>query len=159
MGRFPVLAILLVFFLSACSGVDSVTRKNWDTHRNTLALKDVTLKSYVLRDAGARLADSLRDQFSDSVFLVSPQNPETKYLLKYKVTQFNEGKRWKRIATFGIDDQSRAVLKVKVALIGKQGMLGAWEIKSWVSGGITGGSTDQLFDKTAERILQHLKGY
>ena len=79
--------------------------------------------------------------------------------MKYKVTEFNEGSRFKRMATFGIDDGSRARIKVKVALFSEEGVLGQWEVESWVSGGITGGSESQVFEQAAEQILQHFKGY
>jgi hypothetical protein len=37
-------------------------------------------------------------------------------------------------------------------------MVGAWEVNSWVSGGITGGSEQDLFDSAAKEIADHLRG-
>jgi hypothetical protein len=101
----------------------------------------------------------LEKRLDDSLFIVGEEPKEAKYELKYKITQFDEGSRLKRLVTFGIDEKSQALLNVKIALIGKEGVLGAWQVKTWVKGGITGGSVDKLFSQAAEQILQHLKGY
>jgi hypothetical protein len=37
-------------------------------------------------------------------------------------------------------------------------MVGAWEVNSWISGGITGGSEENLFDSAADEIAGHLRG-
>ena len=38
-------------------------------------------------------------------------------------------------------------------------MIGAWEVESWVSGGITGGSEETLFNEAAKEIVDHMKGF
>jgi hypothetical protein len=101
----------------------------------------------------------LESRLDDSLFIVGEEPKQAKYELKYKITEFEEGNRLKRLATFGIDDGSQALLNVKIALIGKEGTLGAWQVKTWVKGGLTGGSKTKLFTQAAEQILQHLKGY
>ena len=122
-------------------------------------LHDITVKNNSFQEAGSQLRLALEKRLDDSLFIVGENLKEAKYELKYKITQFEEGSRLKRLATFGIDDGSQAVLNVKVALIGKEGTLGAWQVKTWVKGGLTGGSEDKLFSQAAEQILQHMKGY
>ena len=112
-----------------------------------------------MQEAGSKLRLALEERLDDSLFIVGEEPKKSKYELKYKITQFDEGSRLKRLATFGIDEGSQALLNVKVALIGKEGTLGAWQVKTWVKGGIMGGSKDKLFSEAAEQILQHMKGY
>jgi len=145
--------------LQACSGAKSLTAKRWEHHLNTVYLHDLSTQNESLGEAGARLRRALEEQFAHSLFVVGEQPKKAKYELKYKITQFQEGNRLKRLATFGIDDGSRALLKVKIALYGEEGMLGAWEVQSWVRGGLTGGSQDELFSEAAEEILQHMRAY
>lgn len=154
-----VIGLALMLGLQACSGAKSVTAKRWDKNLNTVYLRDLSPQSDPLTGAGSHLRMALEEQLANSLFVVGEQPKKAKYELKYKITQFNEGNRLKRLATFGIDDGSRAVLKVKVALYDQEGMLGAWEIRSWVRGGLTGGSQDRLFTEAAEEILQHLRAY
>ena len=153
------LTLSLMFFVTACSGTNSVTRKPWSKNKNTILLQDLTSNKRDYRYAGSQLRLALEDQFADTLFIVGENKKHAKYLMKYKVIEFNKGSRLKRMATFGIDEGSRALIKVKVALVSKQGVLGQWEVKSWVKGGLIGGSENQLFNHTAEKILQHLKGY
>lgn len=159
MQQFLALSLSLIFFLTACSGTDSVTRKSWSEHKNTIYLQDLTSNKNDFQDAGDQLRLALEDQFADTLFLVAEEKKHARFQMKYKVTEFNKGSRLKRMATFGIDDGSRARIKVKVALFSEEGILGQWEVESWVGGGITGGSASQLFEQVAEQILQHLKGF
>jgi len=159
MRKWIVVALVLAVALAACSGTKSITHKRWDQHRNTVYLQNISVQDSGLNDAGQRLRLALEDRLADSMFLVGENPKQAKYQLKYKITQFKPGNRLKRLATFGIDDGSRALLNVKIALIGKQGVLGAWQVQTWVRGGITGGSKDKLFSEAADQILNHLRGY
>ena len=154
-----IVALVLAVGLSACAGTKSITHKRWDQHRNTVYLRDITVQNNGLGEAGDRLRLALEDRLEDSMFLVGEDPKQAKYQLKYKITQYKKGNRLKRLATFGIDDGSRAVLKVKIALIGKEGVLGAWQVHTWVRGGLAGGSDKGLFIQAADKILKHLKGY
>jgi hypothetical protein len=150
---------ILITLLGACSGAKTVTHKKWDENLNTVYLRDITVKGDSMNEASSRLRLALENKFDDSLFIVGEEPERTKYQLKYQITQFDEGNRLKRLATFGIDDGSRALLSVKVALIGKEGVLGAWQVQTWVRGGLVGGSADDVFSQAAEQILQHMKGY
>ncbi len=154
-----VIALALAVGLGACTGAKSLTHKPWDKHQNTVYLKNITVQDDSLKDAGSRLRLALENLLDDSLFIVGEDPKKAKYQLKYKITQFKKGSRLKRLATLGIDDDSRALLDVKVALVGKEGVLGAWQVKTWVKGGVMGGSPDQLFSKAAEEIQQHMRGY
>ncbi len=154
-----MVALVLVVGLSACTGAKSITHKRWDQHRNTVYLLDITVQNNGLEKAGDRLRLALEDRLGDSIFLVGEDPKQAKYQLKYKITEFKKGNRLKRLATFGIDDGSRAMLNVKIALIGKEGVLGAWQVQTWVRGGLAGGSDQKLFTQAADKILKHLKGY
>ena len=154
-----LVALILAVGLGACTGTKSITHKRWDQHRNTVYLLDITVQNKGLADAGDRLRLALEDRLADSMFLVGEDPKQAKYQLKYKITQYKKGNRLRRLATFGIDDDSRAVLDVKIALIGKEGVLGAWQIQTWVRGGFAGGSDKELFTQAADKILKHLKGY
>ncbi len=159
MSQWIVIGLALVVGLGACTGTKTVTHKRWDKHLNTVYLRDITVKNNSLQEAGSRLQLALEKQLDDSLFILVEEPKETKYELKYKIIRYNEGNRLKRLATFGVDEGSRALLNVKIALIGKEGILGAWQVKTWVKGGLTGGSDDELFSQAAEQILQHLRGY
>ena len=159
MNQWIVIGLALVVGLGACTGIQSVTHKRWEKHQNRVYLHDITVKNNSLKEAGSQLRLALEKRLDDSLFIVGEEPKQAKYELKYKITRFDEGSRLKRLATFGIDDGSKALLNVKIALIGKEGVLGAWQVKTWVKGGIMGGSKDKLFSQAAEQILQHLKGY
>jgi len=159
MNQWIVIGLALVIGLGACTGTQSVTHKRWEKHQNRVYLHDITVKNNSLKEAGSQLRLALEKRLDDSLFIVGEEPKQAKYELKYKITRFDEGSRLKRLATFGIDDGSKALLNVKIALIGKEGVLGAWQVKTWVKGGIMGGSKDKLFSQAAEQILQHLKGY
>jgi hypothetical protein len=154
-----VISLTLILVLSACSGSQTVTHKRWEKDLNLVYLRDITPKSSSLGEAGSRLRLALENRLDDSLFIVGEEPKHAKYELKYKVIRFEEGSRLKRLATFGIDEGSKALLNVKIALIGKEGTLGAWQVKTWVKGGIIGGSEEKLFSQAAEQILQHMKGY
>ncbi len=153
------IAIGLALVLSACSGTQTVTHKRWENDLNKVYLRDITVKDEALKEAGSRLRLALEEQLDESLFIVGEEPKKTKYELKYKIVRFEEGNRLKRLVTFGIDEGSMAKLNVKIALIGKEGVLGAWQVSTWVKGGITGGSQDKLFTDAAEQILQHMKGF
>ena len=153
------IAIGLALVLSACSGTQTVTHKRWENDLNKVYLRDITVKDESLKEAGSRLRLALEEQLDESLFIVGEEPKKTKYELKYKIVRFEEGNRLKRLVTFGIDEGSMAKLNVKIALIGKEGVLGAWQVSTWVKGGITGGSQDKLFTDAAEQILQHMKGF
>jgi hypothetical protein len=159
MYKWIIFGLSLVVLLGACSGAQTVTHKRWEKDLNRVYLRDITVKNDSLGDSGSRLRLALERRLDDSLFIVGEEPKEAKYELKYKIIRFDGGSRLKRLATFGIDEGSQALLNVKVALIGKEGVLGAWQVKTWVKGGLTGGSEDKLFSQAAEQILQHMKGY
>ena len=159
MNKGIIISLALVMVLGACSGTQSVTHKRWEKHQNSVYLHDITVKNNSFQEAGSQLRLALERRLDDSLFIVGEEPKQAKYELKYKITEFDEGSRFKRLATFGIDEGSKALLNVKIALIGKEGTLGAWQVKTWVKGGVMGGSEDALFTQAAEQILQHLKGY
>lgn len=159
MNKWIVISLAFALGLSACSGAQTVTHKRWDKDLNMVFLRDITAQNSALGEAGSRLRLALERRLDNSLFIVGEEPKYAKYELKYKIIRFQEGNRLKRLATFGIDEQSRALLNVKVALIGKEGTLGAWQVKTWVKGGLTGGSQDELFKQAADQILQHLRGY
>lgn len=159
MNKWITIGLTLVMFLGACQGTQSVTHKRWEKDLNIIYLHDITAKNNSLKEAGSQLRLALEKLLDNSLLIVGEEPSQAKYTLKYKITAFKEGSRWKRLATFGIDEGAKAQLNVKVALIGKEGILGAWQVKAWVKGGLTGGSENELFAQAAKQILQHLKGY
>ena len=58
----------------------------------------------------------------------------------------------------GFSDSAKAKLRVKAALFDGQNMVGAWEVDSWVKGGLTGGTDKDLFERAAKEITSHFKG-
>jgi len=153
------LALALAVALGACTGAQTVTHKRWEQHLNRVYLNDITAKNNSLEEARSQLRLALEKRLDNSLFVLGEKPKQAKYELKYKITQFEEGSRLKRLVTFGLDEGSQALLNVKIALIGKEGTLGAWQVKTWVNGGLTGGSKAELFTQAAEQILQHLRGY
>ena len=147
-------SVFIIF--SACSGVDSQTKKSFTNIENTIALKDMTSNDYKLMDAGSQLESAIEDMIARSMFFVTQENP--KYVLKYKVLDYYEGNRVTRFSTFGISEASHAKLEVKAALFEQGDMVGAWTIDSWVKGGVTGGDPNTLFQEAAEEIMNHLRG-
>ena len=150
-----ILLVLLVA-LPACSGVDSVTKKRWSNSENTISIVDMTSRDFRLMDAGSKLQGAIEDQLQFTGYVLAGKN--ARYQLKFKVLQFDEGSRMTRIATLGISESAKGELRVKAALYDDGNMVGAWEVNSWVSGGITGGSEDDLYDSAAMEITDHLRG-
>ena len=156
MKNHPYFLISIFFFLSACVGVDSQTKKSFQNTENTISLKDLTSEGYKMMDAGSQLESAIEDMISRSMFVLTQKNP--KYVLKYKVLDYDEGNRITRFATFGISKAAHGKLEVKAALFEHGEMVGAWTIDSWVKGGITGGDPVTLFQQAADEIMDRLRG-
>ena len=152
---FKILLVLLMA-LPACSGVDSVTKKRWSNSENTISIVDMTSRDFRLMDAGSKMQGAIEDQLQFTGYVLSGKN--ARYHLKYKVIEFEEGSRMARIATMGFADSAKGELRVKAALYDNGSMVGAWEVNSWIAGGIAAGSEDDLFDSAASEIAQHLRG-
>lgn len=152
-----LLLLLTVFALTACTGADTITKKRWENRDTTVRIMDLSGGRGEFGDAGHKFGLAIEDALDDTAFVVTQK--QSHYVLKFKIVEFQEGKRWKRMMTLGIDESSRAMMKARVALYNERGMLAAWEIDSWVNGGPTGGSLDSLFEKAAAEVLAHLKGY
>jgi hypothetical protein len=148
--------IMLLIALSACSGVDSVTKKRWSNSENTISIVDMTSKDFRFMDAGSKLQGAIEETLEVTGYILAGKN--ARYHLKYKIIEFDEGNRMARIATMGMSDSARAQLRVKAALYDNGNMVGAWEVDSWVSGGVTGGSEDNLYEFAAKEIAEHLRG-
>ena len=148
--------LVLLIALPACSGVDSVTKKRWSNSENTISIVDMTSRDFRLKDAGSKLQEAVEEQLEFTGYVLAGKN--ARYHLKFKVMQFDEGSRMARIATMGIYESAKGELRVKAALFDGGDMVGAWEVNSWVSGGITGGSEQDLFDSAAQEIADYLRG-
>ncbi|MDA0690882.1 MAG: hypothetical protein O3C58_03260 [Nitrospinae bacterium] len=146
-------SILLILFLTACSGVQSEVKKNWQNDVSTLNIEDLTVKNYNLMDAGTRLHKTLEDSIGKTGFQLVGE--EAKFHLKYKIVEYDSGSPLGRIATLGVSYSAQAKLRVKVALYNEDEMVGGWEVNSWLKGGL---SDKKLFAKAAEEIAVHLKG-
>ena len=116
----------------------------------------MTSRDFRLMDAGSKLQGAIEEQLQFTGYVLAGKN--ARYHLKFKVMQFDEGSRMARIATMGISESAKGELRVKAALYDSGDMVGAWEVNSWVSGGITGGSEQDLFDSAAQEIADHLRG-
>jgi hypothetical protein len=148
--------IVLLMALPACSGVDSVTKKSWSNSENTISILDMTSKDFRLMDAGSKLQGAIEETLEMTGYILAGKN--ARYHLKYKIMEFDEGNRMARIVTMGMSDSARAQLRIKAALYDNGNMVGAWEVDSWVSGGVTGGSEDNLYEFAAKEITEHLRG-
>ena len=148
--------LVLLIALPACSGVDSVTKKRWSNSENTISIVDMTSRDFRLMDAGSKLQGAVEEQLEFTGYVLAGKN--ARYHLKFKVMQFDEGSRMARIATMGIYESAKGELRVKAALFDSGDMVGAWEVNAWVSGGITGGSEQDLFNSAAQEIADHLRG-
>ena len=148
--------LVLLIALPACSGVDSVTKKRWSNSENTISIVDMTSRDFRLMDAGSKLQGAVEEQLEFTGYVLAGKN--ARYHLKFKVIQFDEGSRMARIATMGIYESAKGELRVKAALFDSGDMVGAWEVNAWVSGGITGGSEQDLFNSAAQEIADHLRG-
>ncbi|MBT5868558.1 MAG: hypothetical protein HOH38_06965 [Nitrospinaceae bacterium] len=152
---FKILVVLLIA-LPACSGVDSITKKRWSNTENTITIVDMTAKDFRLMDAGSKVQGAIEEQLHYTGYVLAGKN--ARYHLKYKVMEFEEGNRMARIATLGMVDSAKGTMRIKVALYDQDEMVGAWEVDSWVAGGITGGSEQDLFNTAAKEIAEHLRG-
>jgi hypothetical protein len=148
--------IFSLLFLSACSGVDSITKKRYQNSENTIVLIDMTARDFDLQDAGSQLQGAIEDAMVMTSYALAGEN--ARYSLKYKILEFDEGSRWARIATMGLADSAKGKLRVKAALFDGSEMVGAWEVNSWIKGGPTGGSDQEMFDEAAKEIVNHLRG-
>ena len=148
--------LVLLIALPACSGVDSVTKKRWSNSENTISIVDMTSRDFRLMDAGSKLQGAVEEQLEFTGYVLAGKT--ARYHLKFKVMKFDEGSRMARIATMGIYESAKGELRVKAALFDGGDMVGAWEVNSWVSGGITGGSEQDLFNSAAQEIADHLRG-
>ena len=148
--------IVLLIALPACAGVDSVTKKSWSNSENTISIVDMTSKDFRLIDAGSKLQGAIEETLEMTGYILAGKN--ARYHLKYKIIEYDEGNRITRIVTMGMSDSARAQLRVKAALYDNGNMVGAWEVDSWVSGGVTGGSEDNLYELAAKDIAEHLRG-
>ena len=148
--------LVLLIALPACTGVDSVTKKRWSNSENTISIVDMTSRDFRLMDAGSKLQGAVEEQLEFTGYVLAGKN--ARYHLKFKVLQFDEGSRMARIATMGIYESAKGELRVKAALYDSGNMVGAWEVNSWISGGITGGSEQNLYDSAATEIAGHLRG-
>ena len=148
--------VLILLVLPSCSGVDSVTKKRYQNTENTIALRDLTASDFDLQDAGSQLRSAIENAMADTSYSLAGES--ARYSLKYKVLEFDGGSRIARIATMGFSDSAKAKLRVKAALFDGQNMVGAWEVDSWVKGGLTGGTDKDLFERAAKEITSHLKG-
>ena len=148
--------IVLLIALPACAGVDSVTKKSWSNFENTISIVDMTSKDFRLIDAGSKLQGAIEETLEMTGYILAGKN--ARYHLKYKIIEFDEGNRMARLATMGMSNSARAQLRVKAALYDNGNMVGAWEVDSWVSGGVTGGSEDNLYELAAKDIAEHLRG-
>ena len=156
MGRLSKFLIVLLVALPACSGVDSVTKKRWSNSENTISVVDMTSKDFRLIDAGSKFKVTVEENLQMTGYILAGK--DARYNLKYKVIEFDEGNRMARIATMGMSESAKARLRLKVALYDKGDMVGAWEVDSWVSGGVTGGSENNLYETAAHEIAKHLRG-
>ena len=148
--------IVLLIALPACAGVDSVTKKSWSNSENTISIVDMTSKDFRLIDAGSKLQGTIEQTLEMTGYILAGKN--ARYHLKYKIIEFDEGNRMARLATMGMSDSARAQLRLKAALYNNGNMVGAWEVDSWVSGGVTGGSENNLYEFAAKEIAEHLRG-
>ena len=154
--HYSYFTISIFLFFSACSGVDSGVNKSFKNTENTITLKDLTARDYGMMDAGSQLESALEDTIARSMFIITHENP--KYILKYKVLDYDKGSRLGRFSTFGISKSAHAKLEVKVALYDEGEKVGAWTINAWVKGGPFGGSPATLFQKAADEVMNHLRG-
>ncbi len=119
----------------------------------------MTSRGDELMNAGAQLHRSLEESLLKTNFVVGSSDEDTNYKLKYKVVEYEEGSRVKRFAALGVLSKSgQANVKVKVALFANNKLVGRWDVESWLNDGFFGGSSNAIFHKAAEEIVDHLKG-
>lgn len=149
--------VVLVFVFSACTGVDSITKKRWRNDSNSIRIEDLTPQNENLLDASSTLRGVLEEIIQQNTSYVITRDT-ARYELKFRVLEYHEGSRLSRLVTLGMADFAHARLKLKVGLFDGKTMLGYWEVESWVNGGIIGGSHSQVFEDAANEIVTHLKG-
>ena len=158
MKTYRAAIISLLVFLSACAGADSQTKRDFKNTSNTIAFKNLSQKDFAMMEAGSQLETALEatlsDPFHPTSFVLTHGKP--RYVLKYKILEYQEGNRMMGIATLGFSKASHGKLKVKAALFQKGKMVGAWVVESWVKQGIL--STGTLFKQAAKKIMGHLMG-
>ena len=157
MKIYRAVIISLLVFLSACTGADSQTKRDFKNTANTIAFKNLSQKDFSMMEAGSQLETALEtalsDPFAPTSFVLA--RGEARYVLKYKVLEYQEGSRIMGFATLGFSKASHGKLKVKAALFRKGKMVGAWVVDSWTKGAFGAGT---LFMKAAQKIMGHLMG-
>lgn len=152
------IVVILAVFLSACTGSETLVKKKFINASATVTIQDLTQDKDDYIIAGTGLEAAIEEELTNTMFVVAEQDGN--YLLKYKVIEYQGGSRAGRVASLGLSEGSRIYLKVKVAMYDESdAMIGAWEVESWVSGGITGGSEETLFNEAAKEIVDHMKGF
>jgi len=155
MNKHILLIFSVLLLVSACSGSETMVKKNWVNSENTLVIKDLTPNDLSLKDAGPALMNALEDALlANTSFVLTPD--EGQYQLKYKVLSYAQGNRGMRIATMGMMESANSKLSVKVALYNKGKLVGGWAVESWQKDGFR--SEDVLFKEAAEDIVSHLRG-
>ena len=159
MKTYRAAIISLLVFLSACAGADSQTKRDFKNTSNTIAFKNLSQKDFAMMEAGSQLETALEaalsDPFKPTSFVFTHGKP--RYVLKYKILEYQEGNRMMGIATLGFSKASHGKLKVKTALFTRGNkMVGAWVVESWVKQGVLG--TGTLFKQAAKKIMEHLMG-
>ena len=158
MHRFLLFFFLSTFLLSACTGSETLVKKKYRNKNATVTIQDITQDKDDFIIAGTGLETAIEEELTNTMFVVAEQDGT--YLLKYKVLKYQGGSRAGRMASLGLSEKSRIYLKVKVAMFDESDdMIGSWIVESWVSGGITGGSEESLFDEAAKEIVDHMKGF
>ena len=159
MKKLTIFCLAFIFFTASCSGVNSVVKKRWRNSENTIAIMDMTSSGDEVMNAGAQLHRALEESLLKTNFVVGSSDESTHYKLKYKVVEFDQGSRVKRFAALGVLSKAgQASMKVKAALFTKNKLVGRWDVESWLNDGFLGGSSNAIFNKAAEEIVDHLKG-
>ena len=157
MKNFAILFLIAVLSFVACSGASSIVKKSWKNANNSLAIIDMTRSGGSAMDAGAFLHRALEETLLTTNFVVSDESAN--YKLKYKVIDYEEGNRWKRLAAIGaLSKVGQSKLRVQAALFHGKKLVGRWDIESWLNDGLFGGPEKILFKKAADEIVEHLKG-
>lgn len=159
MKKLSAWCLVFIFFFASCSGVNSVVKKRWRNSENSIAILDMTSRGDELMDAGAQIHRALEESLLKTNFIIGSSDESTHYQLKYKIIEFDPGSRVKRFATLGVLSKSgQANVKVKAALFTGKKLVGRWDVESWLNDGLFGGSSNAIFNKAAEEIVDHLKG-
>ena len=65
------ISVLFLLVFSACSGVDSVTKKRYANSENTIVLIDLTRRSFDLQDAGSQLQSSIEQEMLNTSYALT----------------------------------------------------------------------------------------